>query len=603
MLRKLLLLSAGIFVLFNLHAQSGCPGCLVELPAGLPEDTIYLSDAADGQVGVYYDSDLGFRMPKTTTPVNANDPDTPPGLAISQITITSVSNLPPGLGWEANQAVFNVSEETDGCVKLCGIPLIPGFYNVEVVVTAQVLFVSQVSSFSFPILILPGASVTEGFTLENNSGCGSVTAHLTNNVPSGGAEGYSYLWDFGNGNMSVNENPSPQTYDEAGVYEISYQAIIDTFGFLLTEVVVESVTCNDLFNNAPDLRIEIWDPDGERIYESLHIEDAQPPLTFTLNIPIGEGNYVLRVMDEDSGLQGGDDECGTINFNRFSSGSFNGAGLAASLAVLHPVDTIRSSDTVWVYEQPAPPLLASEEPASLCEGDAIKLSVANGYDTGLQWYHDSLPLIDVEGPALTVDAGGDYWVSYTTADGCRATSEVVSLSFHPLPVAPVFQNFNNLLSLYDPGSLPASHSLQWYRNGLIIEGATGQEYCINSNGAYRLEVTDLITGCRASYELQSTYNPDFPGCLTSGAEDQNRISFTAYPNPTDGMLRLEGQLPAGEVSLLLINSQGQAVGRQQCAAPGGLLQETLNLSALPAGLYIVEARAGEQAAYIRVAKR
>ncbi|MCB0583773.1 MAG: PKD domain-containing protein, partial [Phaeodactylibacter sp.] len=276
-------------ITLGLYAQSGCPGCIVELPAGLPEDTIYLSSAAEGQVGIFYESDLGFRMPKTTTPVNANDPGTPPGLDINQITIVSVSNLPPGLGWEANQTVFDVSQETDGCVKICGVPLIPGFYNVEVVVSAEVLFVSQLSSFSFPIMILPGTSVTEGFTLSNNSGCGSVSASFTNNIPSGGNEGYSYLWDFGNGNMSVSEGPGPQVYDEPGLYEINYQAVIDTFGFLLTEVVVESVTCNDLFNNAPDIRIEVWNPEGERILETLHIDNAQTPLTFNVNLFIGEG--------------------------------------------------------------------------------------------------------------------------------------------------------------------------------------------------------------------------------------------------------------------------------------------------------------------------
>ena len=308
MLKHYLFFFLLVILSLGLRAQSGCPGCVVELPAGLPADTIFLGSAADGQVGVYYDSNLSFRMPKTTTPVNANDPDTPPGLGINRITVTSVSNLPPGLSWEANQTVFNVSEETDGCVKFCGTPIIPGFYNVEVVVIAEVLFLSQVSSFSFPILILPGTSVTEGFTLANNSGCGSVEASFTNNVPSAGNEGYSYLWDFGNGNMSLSENPGAQLYDEAGIYEVNYQAVIDTFGYLLTEVVVESVTCNDLFNNAPDLRIEIWNPEGERILETLHVDNAQTPLAFTVNLFIGEGNYLLRVMDEDSGVQGGDDE-------------------------------------------------------------------------------------------------------------------------------------------------------------------------------------------------------------------------------------------------------------------------------------------------------
>lgn len=589
-----------IVISFNLPAQSGCPGCAVELPVTLPEDTIYLSSAAEGQAGVYYDSDLSFRMPKTTTPVNATDPGTPPGLAINQITITSVSNLPPGLGWEASQTVFDVSQETDGCVKFCGVPLIPGVYNVEVVVKAEVLIVSQVSSFSFPIVILPGASVTEGFTLANNSGCGSVAASFTNNVPSGGAEGFSYFWDFGNGNMSASENPAPQVYDEAGFYEVSYQAVIDTFGFLLTEVVVESVECNDLFNNAPDLRIEIWDAAGERIFETSHVENAQMPISFVVNFFIGEGNYVLRVMDEDSGIQGGDDECGAINFNRLSNGSFTNGGLQARLNIFHPVDTIRSVDTVRVYEQPDAPLLEGEGPGTLCAGNAYRLAVANGYDSGLQWYHDSLPLIEVEGPELSLTTSGNYWVAYTTPDGCSATSAVQSLTFHPLPTPPVFQNFDNLLTLYDPGSLPENYALRWYRNGLLIEGAADAEYCMGMNGAYRLEVTDVTTGCLSSYELQATYNPAFPGCVASGVEEELLAGLKAYPNPTEGLLYLEGEAGGEAVHIALYNSQGQAIQRWPA---GGVFWKALDLGHCPAGVYVLEARSGERVAHLKVVKR
>lgn len=587
----------------GLQAQSGCPGCLVELPAGLPEDTIYLSNAADGQAGVYYDSDLSFRMPKTTTPVNASDPDTPPGLGISQITITSVSNLPPGLAWEASQTVFDVSQETDGCVKFCGVPLIPGFYDVEVVVSAEVLFLTRVSSFSIPILILPGTSVTEGFTLANNSGCGSVTASFANNVPSGGNAGYSYLWDFGNGNMSLAENPGPQEYDEPGEYEVSYQAVIDTFGYLLTEVVVESVGCTDLFNNAPDLRIEVWDPAGERIFESLHIDNAQTPVNFIINLFLGEGDYLLRVMDEDSGIQGGDDECGAINFNRFSDGSFTNGSLQATLNIFHPVDTVRSVDTVRVYEQPEAPLLSGHGPAALCEEDAYQFTVTNGYTSGLQWYQDSLPLAGVDGPGLTATSSGDYWVTYTNPDGCSATSGMASLLFNPLPAPPVFQNIENLLVLYDPSVLPENYSLQWYLDGNLIEGATGQEYCIEKSGAYRLEVVDEDTGCRSSYQLQAAYNPAFPDCLTTGTDEQWLEGFTVFPNPAGSFLHLEGPAAGETIRLVLYNAQGQALQRRQSWPDGGAYRETLILDGYPAGLYILEARVGSRMAHFKVFKQ
>ncbi|MBK9017067.1 MAG: hypothetical protein IPM82_25090 [Saprospiraceae bacterium] len=100
----------------QISAQFGCLGCNVSLPV-LPADTIYLGPAPDGVAGEYYDGDMSFRMPKTTTPVNATDPNTPAGLPISSIAIVAVVNVPPGLNWQPSQFTFNPSNHPDGCVK------------------------------------------------------------------------------------------------------------------------------------------------------------------------------------------------------------------------------------------------------------------------------------------------------------------------------------------------------------------------------------------------------------------------------------------------------------------------------------------------------
>lgn len=601
MSRNLLLLLLFPFTTV-LSAQNGCPGCIVSLPDSLSADTIYLGEAPNGQVGVYYDSDLSFRMPKTTTPVNATDPDTPPGLTISQITILSVSNLPPGLSWQANQAQFNPAQQTDGCGKLCGVPLIPGFYNVEVIVEAQIFVLSQTTAFTFPVLILPGTSVTDGFTLENNSGCGSVTSNFINNVPSGGQDGYSYFWDFGNGNQSVNENPVPQTYTEPGVYEIQYEAQIDTFGYLLTEVVVESVACNDVLNGAPDLRVEIWDPSGVRIMDTPHIQNAQTPVAFTLNIFIGPGNYLLRVMDEDSGLEGGDDECGTVNFTQNSNGFFASGSLEASLTIIHPVDTILSVDTVIVYEQPETPVLSSMSEFPFCAGDTLLLST-DELD-GLQWYQDSLPILGADSASFQVVDNGSYWVIRTTPDGCSATSEVADVAFPPLPVSPVFQNFDNLLTFYDPGSLPDIYQLRWFRNGVLISGASNLDYCVDASGSYTLEVTDLSSGCASTYSLEVSYNPNFPGCMpTATAEPSSPFHLTAFPNPTSGVVNIQGTIQARQARLRLYNAQGQWLAAQTVSAAGGLFSTAMDLSSHPAGLYWLAIQADGRTEQVKVVKQ
>jgi len=57
-----------LFFQIQIHAQTGCPGCQINLPSGLSADTIYLDDFPDAAVNTPYDVDLSFRLPMTTTP-------------------------------------------------------------------------------------------------------------------------------------------------------------------------------------------------------------------------------------------------------------------------------------------------------------------------------------------------------------------------------------------------------------------------------------------------------------------------------------------------------------------------------------------------------
>jgi hypothetical protein len=604
---QILKVMKGLLLLFSLlwfstGLQANCPGCETALPDNLPTDTIYISAAPDGQVGQYYQEDLSFRMPMTTTPVNANDPDTPPGLPISEITVSSVANLPPGLSWEANQTVFDVSEETDGCVRFCGVPLIPGLYNVEVIISAQVLLVPRTSSFTIPILILPGQSVSEGFTIDNTSGCGEVVANFINNVPSGGVDGFSYIWDFGNGNNSNVENPETQVYDEPGEYGVSYQVIVDTFGYLLRNVTITEASCNDLFGGAPDLLIEVYNPFGDKIYFTDEVSNASLPLSFEPNIFIEDGPYEIRVIDDDQGLDGGDDLCGTFGFVKTSTGVLTDDGAEIEIEILHRVDTLRSEGTVVVFEQPEPPLLEDPSGDILCEKDTLLL--LTNYDSGTQWYQDTTPVLNANADSLVVTESGVYWVTYTNADGCSATSDTLSLVFGALPEFPVFTNEDNLLTLFDTAALPVSYSLQWYYNGEPIEGENGFEYCANKSGEYALEVVDLESGCESVYSRSIVYDENFPGCMPiSNTNEEVLGSLKVYPTLLQGEpLQVSGSVRSNGVRLMLYNMQGQLIWQLDYTNPGPWLDVRVPTQELPAGGYLLQARDGVEVANFRLVK-
>ncbi|MEZ4960625.1 MAG: T9SS type A sorting domain-containing protein [Saprospiraceae bacterium] len=584
-------------------AQSGCPGCVVNLPQ-LPEDTIYLSSAPDGEAGVYYDGNISFRMPKTTTPVN--DPGTPADLNINKITIVSVVNVPPGLQWQPNKFEFDPQNETDGCVKFCGMPLQPGLYEVQVFVTAEVSIFNQSTSFSFPIYIAPATSSTDGFSMQNSAGCGGVEVSFQNNVPSGGNTGYSYFWDFGNGTSSSSENPGVQTYNSPGIYEVNYVANIDTFGFQLNTVQVLAAGCSDPIsippNDAPDLYIKIKNPAGSVIFETSPIDNSPIPAAFNANMFLMEGDYKLEVRDDDLiGSQG----CGEVTFNRFvlPTDTLVSGDLEIKLNIIHPISTIPSTDTVFVYEIPAPPVIMPFGQVEACAGDEVELM--SDYLENLQWYQDTTLLLNENAPSLFVTVPGSYKVEYTSPEGCKSISGLVSVDFIPVPLAPSFHTEGNLLVINNTASLPAEFSLQWYVDGVLIPGATDVEYCMDTPGTliYTLMVTDEATGCSNEFSLGATYNPSI-GC-TSSAGDMAALehSLRVFPNPFQESLTFEYDSPMSQgIGLALLDATGRAVWEKRLEVPAGTYGERLALEGLPTGIYFLKVKTKDGAAVRKLLK-
>lgn len=496
----------------SFFAQTGCPGCIINLPEGMPTDTLFLGTAVDGQVNVAYDSDLSFRLPVTTTVVAETDPSIPAGLGINEIVIEGVSNLPPGLSWEASQTTFDPSDMNDGCVKICGTPLQPGFYEVQVGVTAQIFVFSQATSFSFPIYIAPSVSFTDGFSMENSVGCGSTTVHFDNQIPSNGADGFSYSWDFGNGVTSLDENPAPQIYTEVGSHEVNYEVVIDTAGYFLTSVRVEDVGCSDIFGSI-DMSLKITDPNGTEIFLSEVIPETDPPVTFQLNLPIGEGNYTLEIRDRDSGINGADDSCGTLSFNQLSSGFLEAGDLEVILGMNHPVETIRSTDTVVIYSMPDAPEITMNGEEVFCEGDSLILTAS--YENNLQWYNDTLALAGKTESSLSVMESGTYYVVYQDENGCSVASESIEVNVFSAPDTPEISV--NGPSTFCEGieiSLTASYTIgiQWYEGNSALDGENEAVLNVSSSGMYHVVYQD-DNSCSAiseSIEVTVKESPETP---------------------------------------------------------------------------------------------
>ena len=580
-------------------AQTGCPGCMVSLP-DLPEDTIYMGDIPDGAEGVYYDESLSFRLPKTTTPVNALDPSVPAGLTITTITITSVYGMPPGISWEANQLIFSPASVTDGCVRFCGTPIGHDTFHITVEVLVQVSIISQYSTFELPMYISPIQS-GDGFDTENYLGCGQTTATFINNVPSNGQEGYSYLWDFGNGDTSTLENPEPQLYDAVGEYNVYYSAAIDTVGYLLTNVQVLTASCND-FNfppaNNPDLFVNIINAQAQLVYTSAQITDAGLPANFSMNINLPVGNYTLEVWDDDSGLAGDDDLCGSFTFSNTTDGTtLNSATSTAVVSIIHPVILVTDTATITVLEIPDAPTLTADQTV-FCTGDMAILTTNN--NSGNHWSLNGEPLLNGGLSVLTVNESGSYGLDYTAPNGCMSSAEPIEITVNPNPTQIQFFNQSNVLTVFNPQDLPQDYSLVWVVNSQATPDTGSLSYCLTENAYVTLQVTDLATGCTNSFSIDATFNPATP-CFVA-TSDVEKQAWTLSPNPGNSFT-IQTDNRWNEAIMLTIFA---ATGAKITDLSGDIQSLNMQLpnigAALPSGTYFVRIAQKGNAATLRFVK-
>ncbi len=580
-----------LFTPFVTMAQNACPGCSVNVPAGLPADTIYLPSLPDGEEGQPYNHDYSFRMPVTTTPVAAIDSTTPAGLPISKIEILDLTGLPPGMDWTPSQWVFEPATQSDGCIRICGIPETSDSFVLLVKIKVSVFFLSQEAEFPLRLYIAPEVSSTVGFDMSHFTGCGSVTTAFVNNIPSNGNSGISYEWNFGNGSTSVSENPDPVLFDVPGVYPISYKATIDTVGYLLQSVTILEVECVDQLGlGAPDLYLLINGPSGQNLFDSSpDVTNATLPLIFPVNLLLDDGNYTLEVWDEDSGLKGGDDLCGTISFNILSDGTLVSGGFKIILNIVHPVDIIESKDTVTVYEQPATPLLTAPNGLTKCIGNTTPLELISSSPVYNQWLLNGNPIDNATDSVWIATTSGIYAVEITTPDGCTAISDPVDVSIYPLPASPIYGNTNNLLTLLDTATLPDPYVLQWYNGNNPIPGENNIRYCVTQDGTYGLQVIDPNTNCTSFYASTVNFNPNFDCTVTT--EETSLGSLQIRPNPANQWVNVLFEHSLSNAVLQVRSVTGALVLSQNI--PDNSAQVTLDCSSLSQGVWLVEVRSAK----------
>ncbi|MFN8396312.1 MAG: PKD domain-containing protein, partial [Bacteroidia bacterium] len=205
-----------------------------------------------------------------------------------------------------------------------------------------------------------------------------------------------------------------------------------------------------------------------------------------------------------------------------------------------------------------------------CSADSLFLEAGGSYASYL-WSDGA------NGNRRFVPNSDALWVLVHNGFGCADTSEIVTVTIHQSPFAPIVsQNGNVLTSSFSSG-------FQWYFNGLAIPNATTQTWTATATGTYHVVVTDE-NGCTAASNGVS---------MVVGVANDFVSDFMVYPNPAAGDVHLTGLLKrGGEMQVRIVNVTGQVVIEERHTVAAGAFEMELPTGQLPAGYYLLDVQLG-----------
>lgn len=575
----------GKFLLFILLASGAhiqaqyCPGCAIDY--GYASPGVYPLELPAAVAGEYYEADLTFVLAEDT----ATDFGT---FEFLNYYIMEPLGMPYGLHATSDLGDFPVDYDPDvslyGCVKVCGTPLIPGTYSVTVplIATLEDPAGDQPAEYYLSIEVLPPVASSGGFSASTTFGCSPTVINFETAYPSGGADGFSYFWDFGNGFTSIDEIPSPQIYsasDEPETYIISHTVSIDTVGYSLDYIKITASNCNDCTIFGCTGLILAEKPDLYLLIDELGINtfpgyaDTDPPVTFILDAELDPAaTYTLQVKDDDAGATGSDDNCG----NEFFSGDAVGIStidIGAStvdISISHPVISFTFYDTITIYPVPAEPVLVAAGPTEFCEEDSVSLMV--DYNAGYlyQWYNDTLPIVAADSNVYVAYESGNYSVVVTAEGGCADPSVAFPVTVYEYPDGLVILVTDNVLHT------SSDYPVQWFFDGDPIPGATDLEYTPAIEGTYSVCATNVLcTTC--SPELDFI----FQDIISPAA-----IYFRIFPNPNNGKFTISGNNFEGVSEIEIFTILGEKAYSEKIFATG-MINKEFDLTLEAGSLYML----------------
>jgi len=348
-----------------------------------------------------------------------------------------------------------------------------GEFSVKAIVTHQS---GTVDTLHYEEVIVVNEKPQVDFSIGSANSCVGESISFNNET----TQADTYLWTFGDGNQSTDENPLHQ-YQEAGVYTVSLTASVNN-SCQEVKVLEDAIEINEVGE------VEI---SSSRRVQCLSDVD---PIEFSVSGDIAQAEWDFGDGISKEGLSvnhlytsPGEYE---VNLNYTSNSGCN--------------TTVRMDSLISVEEIAAPEITVSDP--TVCLGQEVTLNAVHADDSGFEWEINGSSHAGKE-LTLPLNQAGDVELklTYTNSAGCVIEvfeNDLIYVQEVDLPNIEFGQ-----VSGCEPFDFSATNktldgvNFSWKVNDEIIEGAN-LNYTFEQHGNYTIiGITEYESGCKIETEV------------------------------------------------------------------------------------------------------
>jgi Secretion system C-terminal sorting domain len=222
---------------------------------------------------------------------------------------------------------------------------------------------------------------------------------------------------------------------------------------------------------------------------------------------------------------------------------------------------------VTVNSVPSAPTITAGSATTFCSGGSVTLTSSSV--SGNQWYKDGNIIAGATNQTYAVTTNGTYAVIVSNTCSSLASNSIVVIVNAAPPKPIITLSGNNLQSSIASGN-------QWYKDGVIIAGATSSIYTPTASGNYSVTVT--VNGCPGVssdlFNYVFTAIPDI---------DVLNQQVKIFPNPVMNKLIILTKANTINQTIRLFDINGKQL--LQLNNTAGTME--INMENFSAGLYIL----------------